>query len=176
MTARGRKKRHAKQSHAGVVVAESPSAERVMKSAWISEATEVAGVKRQRVLSPVEALYRKQKDPLSQRQYDAAQRLSDDYEVGVLGAKPGREDMPAGIQNSGGQEGYTITQLTALRRYELAIQAIGLRKSSLLCALVLNHEDLKTIAGRSSGLDANPTRLRGKLDLILDDLADHYGF
>ena len=148
----------------------APTPERRRRSAFVSapaigtesEAAR-AGARMYRSLSAVERLLRD--GSITPAQAAAADRLRDDYELGVEGAR----DAPGG----GGAPGwyYADARLASLRRYELARAALGpLWSYTVPIAL-----DAARISDLARLLNRNRQELAGIVKLGLDVLADHYG-
>jgi hypothetical protein len=128
-----------------------------------------AGSRVWRATSTIERLARA--GTIEPRQAQAAERLRDDYELGVAGARE-----PAG--GSSGTTGwyYPEARLAALRRYKSAITTLGpLADWVLLVALgEPGHGDV-SLAAIARRINRNRQEVAGIVKLGLDALADHYG-
>lgn len=154
----------------------APTPERRRRSAFLvtpAVATEAgpaqAGSRVYRTLSTVERLLRA--GTLEPRQAQAANRLRDDYELGVAGA---REHSAGSVGATGWY--YAEAQLAALRRYQDAIAALG--PLALHVQIIVLGEpgsgDI-SISELARSLRRNRQEVAGVLKLGLDTLADHYG-
>jgi hypothetical protein len=149
----------------------APTPERRKRSAFLvtpAVATEAgparAGTRVWRALSTVERMLRS--GAIEPRQAHAAERLRDDWELGVVGARE-----PA--SGSGGAAGwyYAETRLAALRRYQNALAILG-PLTPCVVWIVLSEFSLSALARI---LNRNRQEIAGILKLGLDTLADHYG-
>lgn len=149
----------------------APTPERRRRGAFVSapaigtesEAAR-AGARMYRSISAVERLLRD--GSIAPAQAEAADRLRDDFELGVEGAR----DAPGSGSGAPGWY-YADARLAALRRYELARIALGpLWSYTAPIALdAARISDLARLLGR------NRQELAGIVKLGLDVLADHYG-
>jgi hypothetical protein len=153
-----------------------PTPERKSRSAFVSApaiGTEAgparAGHRMFRALSTIERLRRD--SSLSSRQAEAGERLRDDYELGVEGA---RDD-----NGKGGYWGWSFpeAQLNALRRYQLAVLALGQHIAGVVqpvCCGTPGGGDV-TLQALARKHKRNRQEIAGILKVGLDMLADHYG-
>jgi hypothetical protein len=153
----------------------APTAERARRSAFISApaiGTEAeaarAGARMYRALSTIERLRRD--GSLNARQAEAGEILRTDFELGVAGARD-----EAGSSGSPGWY-YAQARLAAVRRYQLAIEALGphlVRYVEPIAIGLVGGGDLSLAAlARRNGRNRQETA--GIVKLGLDVLADHY--
>jgi hypothetical protein len=149
----------------------APTPERRRRSAFLvgpAVATEAgparAGTRVYRALSTVERMVRA--GAVEPRQAQAADRLRDDWELGVVGA---REPASGSVGSAGWY--YAEARLAALRRYQNALAALG-PLTPCVAWVVLGEFSLSALARI---LDRNRQEVAGVLKLGLDTLADHYG-
>jgi hypothetical protein len=151
-----------------------PTLERRSRSAFVSApapSTDIevarAGMRMYRALSTVERLLRD--GAITPRQAEAADRLRDDSDLGIHGARD------AGGSSS--TTGWYIAQaqLAAMRRYKAAIRALGPLWRYVVPIVVglpgagdISISDLARLLGR------NRQEIAGIVKLGLDVLADHY--
>jgi hypothetical protein len=153
----------------------APTPERRRRSAFLvtpAVATEAgparAGSRVHRALSTLDRLLRN--GTISPRQAQAGNRLRDDFELGLLGARE-----PA--SGSGGATGwyYAEARLAALRRYQQALCAVYPMARYVLPIIgVPGHGDV-SISDLARFLGRNRQEVAGVLKLGLDTLADYYG-
>jgi hypothetical protein len=124
----------------------------------------LAGSRVYRVSSTVERMLRT--GAVSPRQAQAADRLRDDWELGVAGA---REPATGNVGATGWY--YAEARLAALRRYQDAIAKLGPMEPYVLW-IVISDVSLSALARIVS---RNRQEVAGILKLALTTLADHYG-
>jgi hypothetical protein len=149
-----------------------PTPERRRRSAFVvspAVATESgparAGSRVYRALSTVERLLRA--GAIEPRQAQAADRLRDDFELGVAGA---REPATGSVGATGWY--YAEARLAALRRYKDAMKRLGPLAPCVLW-IVLSDESLSALARKFSRFSRQ--EVAGVFKLGLSTLADHYG-
>jgi hypothetical protein len=149
----------------------APTPERQRRSAFVvtpAVATDSgpaqAGSRVYRALSTVERMLRT--GALEPRQAQAAERLRDDFELGVAGA---REPASGSVGATGWY--YAEARLAALRRYQNALAKLG-PLTPCIVWIVLREFSLSALARI---LNRNRQEVAGVLKLGLDTLADHYG-
>lgn len=131
------------------------------------------GSKMHRSQSPIERYERRRE--ISKRQATAANRLRDDWEIGIVGVR--RRDM-LGAKAAHGAYGYSDLQIHAATNYQRAVQALG----KLLCWIVLTvvlgddagGDVTVGMIAKSRG-DTSTQQLFGVFKHGLDVLAEHYG-
>jgi hypothetical protein len=116
---------------------------------------------------PVEWLFNR--GSLTQRQYEAAQRIRADFEAGEIGsnrAKPFSGDRIMGGALPGD---LTLRQAEAIRRYTLCLKPLGIVGERLVRLVVIDCKPLKDI-GERMGMDKNyrVPRLAEALDVVAD--------
>jgi hypothetical protein len=154
----------------------APTPERRRRSAFFvgpAVATEAgparAGSRVYRALSTVERMLRA--GSLEPRQAQAGERLRDDFELGVAGA---REPASGSVGNTGWY--YSEARLAALRRYELALASIGPFVHYVLPIVLGNFGHGEISISKLARLGgANRQEIAGIVKLGLSALADHYG-
>lgn len=148
-----------------------PTLERRSRSRFVSApaiGTEAeaarAGLRMYRALSTIERLLRD--GSISLRQADAGERLRDDYELGIAGARD--------TAGSGSAIGwyYAEARLAACRSYQQAIAALGPLWRYVLPVCVGDEQSISALART---LKRNRQELAGLIKFGLDVLADHYG-
>ena len=152
----------------------APTLERRSRSAFLSApaiGTEAgparAGARMYRSLTTLERLLRD--GVISERQYDAGERLRIDHELGVQGARDSA--------GSGGFSGwyYAEARLAAVGRWQKALTALGplWRYTLPICVGAAGGGDI-SISELSRTLGRNRQEIAGICKLGLDTLADHY--
>jgi hypothetical protein len=128
-----------------------------------------AGSRVYRAVSTVERLLRL--GTITPRQAEAANRLRDDYELGVAGAR----EPASGSTGSVGWH-YAEARLAAVCRYQAAIGALGAMAHWVLLVALgepgLGDVSISAIARR---IARNRQEVAGLVKFGLDVLADHYG-
>ncbi len=112
---------------------------------------------------------------IDNRHMAAATKLRRDYEIGILGAHPGRSGVPDHI-DGGGNGTPEEMRLAALGRFRAAMASIAGLGAAIICHVVIgqadgSHRDVTTFA-RSFGME--PKTATGLLIGALDRLAEHY--
>jgi uncharacterized protein DUF6456 len=97
----------------------------------------------------------------------AAVRYRDDYETGIEGATPPKDEG----QSSAGPGAGMDARLDAMARFRQATQAVGQRLSRILVAIVLGLEDVTRYA---ASVRINRHIAMGYLIAALDRLAEFY--
>jgi hypothetical protein len=154
----------------------APTPERRRRSAFVAGpavATEAgpaqAGSRVYRAVSAVDRMLRA--GALAPRQAQAADRLRDDYELGVAGA---RESASGSASSTGWY--YAEAQLAALRRYQVALNTLGAMAYYVL-PLALGEPGTgdMSISQIARRFHQNRQEIAGVIKLGLTALADHYG-
>ena len=152
----------------------APTPERQRRSTFIvgpAVATEAgparAGSRVYRVLSTLDRMLRDHAISASQAQ--AGDRLRDDYELGVAGA---REPASGSVGTTGWY--YAEARLAALRRYQDAVAKLGPMAPYVL-PIVIDDVSLSAMARHIWLGGRNRQECAGILKLGLTTLADHYG-
>ena len=129
----------------------------------------IAGVRVYRSVSTIERLLRA--GTLTPRQAEAANRLRDDYEIGVAGAR----EAASGSSGSTGWY-YPEIRLAALRRYQDAVTELG-KLADWVLLVVLGEPGLGdvSISAIARRINRNRQEVTGVIKFGLDALADHYG-
>ena len=109
------------------------------------------------------------------RQYEAGERLRDDYEMAALGPRVTMRWDAAPAARRGGVPGTgldpTEAQIAAKRRFDAAIAAAGRGLADILWRVICAGESVP-VAEKALAWPARAGRL--VLTLALDRLADHY--
>jgi hypothetical protein len=149
----------------------APTPERQRRCAFVvtpAVATEAgpaqAGSRVYRASSSVERLLRRA--AIDPRQAQAAERLRDDWELGVVGA---REPASGSVGSTGWY--YAEARLAALRSFQMARKKLGPMQTYVL-PVVIDELSLTELARWTR---CNRQEVAGILKLGLDTLADHYG-
>jgi hypothetical protein len=154
----------------------APTPERKRRSAFVvgpavatEEGPAQAGSRVYRASSTIEQMLRR--GTIEPRQAQAAERLRDDWELGVAGA---REPATGSVGATGWY--YAEARLAALRRYQDAIAKLGPMADYVL-PIVLGTTGFGDVSLSLLARLANRNRqeIAGVLKLGLDTLADHYG-
>jgi hypothetical protein len=152
----------------------APTPERRRRSAFLvtpAVATEEgparAGSRVYRTLSTLDRMLRD--SAISRSQAQAGNRLRDDFELGVAGA---REPASGSVGTTGWY--YPEARLAALRRYQDAVAKLGLMADYVL-PIAVDDISLSALARRIWLGGRNRQECAGILKLGLDTLADHYG-
>ena len=126
--------------------------------------TPAFGVRRVRQ-QPIERYAKRQW--IEPRQYTAATKLVEDYELGVWSAKNPEKT------GSGRPSPISEATVMALRAYQRAVQFLGIRRCAIVLPVVCAEVDVSELAKQLK----RPRE--GVMELLrdgLDELADHYGF
>ena len=108
------------------------------------------------------------------RQYEAGERLRDDYEMAALGPRVTMRWDAAPARRGGASSGRldpTEAQIAAKRRFDAAIAAAGRGLADILWRVICAGESVP-VAEKALAWPARAGRL--VLTLALDRLADHY--
>jgi hypothetical protein len=148
-----------------------PTPERRRRSAFVvgpAVATEAgpaqAGSRVYRASSTIERMLRT--GAIEPRQAQAADRLRNDFELGVIGA---REPATGSVGSTGWY--YAEARLAALRSFQMARKKLGPMQGYVI-AIVIDELSLTNLA---RWIRCNRQEVAGVLKLGLDTLADHYG-
>ncbi len=110
------------------------------------------------------------------RQFESGERLRADYEMAALGPRVTMSWSAAPAARRGGVPGGgldpTLAQISAKRRFDAAVAAVGPGLSDILWRVVCAGETMPD-AEKALGWPARAGRV--VLTLALDRLADHYG-
>jgi len=113
---------------------------------------------------------------VSARQYEAGERVRADYEMAALGPRVTMrwDAAPSARGRRGSSEGLdpTLAQISAKRRFEGAVTAVGPGLSDILWRVICAGEGLAA-AEKALGWPSRAGKL--VLGLALDRVADHYG-
>ena len=133
------------------------------------ELTEDAGVYRMKRQAPVDILHARKS--ISYRQHQAASILYRDYALGVCGAKDfdDGERLP-GIRVGTGDQ-YSVIRIDAIKRFQLAVCAMGRHLTRVVFQVVCEEMTIKDISDECS---TNRQSLTGILTVGLETLSDHY--
>ena len=118
--------------------------------------------------------WRRSRGHVSGRQFDAGEQLRSDWERAQLAPSVTMrwDAVPAGRSPIGAALDPTEAQLTARRRFDTAIAAVGPGLTDILWRVVCSGEGMRE-AEQALGWPARAGKL--VLCLALDRLADHYG-
>jgi len=116
---------------------------------------------------PVEWLFNR--GSLTQRQYEAAQRIRADFEAGEIGSNRAKPFSDARIMGGALPGDLTVRQAEAIRRYTLCLKPLGIVGERLVRLVVIDCRPLKDI-GERMGMDKNyrVPRLAEALDVVAD--------
>ena len=138
----------------------------------VQEYTERAGVKRTRILTPLQLLYRR--NLLTVRQLSAGQSLVDDTET-ALGVHQPRDETRTGVFTDPG--GFQIAMLAAAERVAKARKIATAEHPAawgMVRAVALNEQTVSFVAGTKRGRSLAPFMLA--LRVGLDAVGDSYGY
>ncbi|MGO4129108.1 DUF6456 domain-containing protein [Inquilinus sp. YAF38] len=108
---------------------------------------------------------------ISPRMHSAGQRLRDQFEIGVLGARNCDSELPSGIRGTGAVLGPGEVQLGALRAYKSALRCLGAHVGAVVETVCCHEQDVRALSVRQG---RSREKIMGVLEDGLKTLADHY--
>lgn len=121
------------------------------------------------VQSPIDRLVAR--GSISPRMHSAGQRLRDQFEIGVIGARNRDGELPPGIRGTALALEPTEVQIGALRAYRAARRRLGAHLGPVVVAVCCHEQDVAVVAARQG---RSPDKVMGVLEVGLETLADHY--
>jgi hypothetical protein len=118
---------------------------------------------------PLLNLHLRSKAEVTDRHIRSAEQFRDDYEIGILGARPPRHGNSTGSTAAGG--GLTEMQMLAADAYRRARSSVGESQCRILDAVVLGLDNVSSYAAK---VNVSEQVAKGYLIAALDRLADHY--
>jgi hypothetical protein len=112
------------------------------------------------------------RESITPRMHAAGMRLKEDFEVGLLGAKDAEGNFALGIRGQANHAWVPDVQLDAIRRFKLAMIAVGAHVGAVLVAFCCYDRDVVKIAVQQG---RNRDKVMGIVEVGLETLADHYG-
>lgn len=108
---------------------------------------------------------------ISPRMHSAGQRLRDQFEIGVLGARNRDRELPPGIRGTSAMLEPTEVQVGALRAYRAALHSLGAHVGAVVEAVCCHDQDILAVSARQG---RSRDKVMGVLEDGLKTLADHY--